>query len=136
MTIDPFISKPPLRFRGISDSLALSHLEGSECCLVHADNPLSRSKGVYMNPQVRVGYTGPAYEAVHPISNWLSVWDSYWALWKNRLQRWTTTPFFKEWVVRKRVQRWKALDNHNQEPGEFCLINEMQVLVYNGWAHV
>ena len=136
MSADPFISQPPLRFRGITDSLALSHLEGSECCLIHADNPLSGSRGVYLNPNVRVGYSGPAYDAVNPISNWLSLWQGFWALWDNRFRRWTSTPFFKEWVVRRRVKRWKADDKHNQEPGEFCLINEMQVLVENGWAHV
>jgi hypothetical protein len=34
--------KAPLRFRGISDSLAKYHLEASECCLIHFDNPLTR----------------------------------------------------------------------------------------------
>lgn len=44
-----------LTFRGIPDDLASLHLEGSECCLIHADNPLSHSKGVFLNPNVRVG---------------------------------------------------------------------------------
>lgn len=136
MSADPFISKPPLRFRGIADSLAHYHLEGSECCLIHADNPLSGSRGVYLNPNVRVGYNGPAYDAVNPINNWLSTWQAFWAIWENRLRRWTSTPVFKEWVVQRRVQRWKAGHERNQEPGEFCLINEMQVLIENGWAHV
>src|SRR5438270_8111059 len=35
---DPFYRDPPLSFRGIPDSLAIHHLEGSECCLIHADN--------------------------------------------------------------------------------------------------
>jgi len=136
MSAEPFISWPYLRFRGITDSLAISHLEGSECCLIHADNPLSSSKGVYLNPNVRVGYNTPAYDAVHPTSNWISLSQIFWALWENRLRRWTTTPLFKEWVVQRRVRRWEAQDKHNQEPGRFCLINEMQVLVENGWAHV
>ncbi|BAE60536.1 unnamed protein product [Aspergillus oryzae RIB40] len=50
MDAAPFYQHPPLKFRGISDSLAKSHLEGSECCLIHADNPLSREKGVWLNP--------------------------------------------------------------------------------------
>ncbi len=33
----------PLLFRGIEDSLAELHLEASECCLIHADNPLSNA---------------------------------------------------------------------------------------------
>ncbi|KAB5580844.1 polysaccharide export protein [Coniochaeta sp. 2T2.1] len=52
----PFYANPPLQFRGIDDSLADLHLEGSECCLIHADNVLSRDpdKGVWLNPNVRV----------------------------------------------------------------------------------
>ncbi|KAL8996568.1 MAG: hypothetical protein Q9169_003963 [Polycauliona sp. 2 TL-2023] len=44
----------PLRFRGIPDSLAQYHLEGSECCLIHYDNPLSAENGVYINPEVHL----------------------------------------------------------------------------------
>ncbi|KAJ6185974.1 hypothetical protein N7519_007275 [Penicillium mononematosum] len=50
MPASPFIASSPLRFRGIPDSLAEYHLEGSECCLIHTDNPLSVEKGVYLNP--------------------------------------------------------------------------------------
>ncbi|KAI5292225.1 Obg-like ATPase, partial [Ascosphaera acerosa] len=56
----------PLRFRGISDSLAAHHVEGSECCLIHYDNPLTRSKGVWVNPHVRVGYNAAARASVDP----------------------------------------------------------------------
>ena len=52
----------PLRFRGISDSLAELHLEGSECCLIHQDNPLTAKHGVWLNPNVRVGYNKEAYD--------------------------------------------------------------------------
>ncbi|OJI81175.1 hypothetical protein ABZX51_010635 [Aspergillus tubingensis] len=136
MPIEPFVSTPPLRFRAISDSLALSHLEGSECCLIHADNPLSKQDGVYLNPKVRVGYNPAAYEAVHPTGAWLSLQHVALALWENRLRRWFTTPFFKKLVVRKRIAGWHDDHIDEQEPGDFCLINEMQVLVSNGWAHV
>ncbi|TFA98528.1 hypothetical protein CCMA1212_009638 [Trichoderma ghanense] len=136
MPADPFVSSTKLRFRAVSDSLAAHHLEGSECCLIHADNPLSKSKGVYLNPRVRVGYNYPAYAATHPPGrSWVSTWDIFTGLWENRIRRWTTWTFDR-WVVRSRVRRWEKEKSGNREPGEFCLINEMQVLVENGWAHV
>ncbi|PLB48395.1 putative polysaccharide export protein [Aspergillus steynii IBT 23096] len=136
MPIEPFVSDKPLRFRGIPDSLALQHLEGSECCLIHADNPLSSTRGVYLNPNVRVGYNAQAYDSVHPASAWIGLQSVAIALWENRFRRWATTSLLKRFVVRKRVNRWKADLDDREEPGEFCLINEMQVLISNGWAHV
>lgn len=128
MPVQPFLGQNALKFRGISDSLAASHLEGSECCLIHADNPLSVSKGVYLNPNVRVGYNVTAYEASHS-QKALSPWNIWKALWLNRLLRWTSTPLFKEWMI----QRQNKLDH---ERGEFCLINEMQIITERGWKHV
>jgi hypothetical protein len=136
MPASPFLAKSPLRFRGIPDSLADYHLEGSECCLIHADNPLSKEKGVYLNPRVRVGYNGPGYTAVNPITNWLTAKSILQGLWINRLRRWSITSWIKEEVVRRRVDSWKALSHKNEEPGQFCIINEMQVLRRYGWAHV
>lgn len=126
-----------LRFRGISDSLAQSHLEGSECCLIHADNPLALHRETFLNPRVRVGYHGSAYDAVHPVTKWLSPWQIFKGLWANRVLRWMTTDAFKEWRVRSRVRRWEESDGYGEslEPGEFCLINEMHVLKPWGWAH-
>ncbi|KAJ5104802.1 hypothetical protein NUU61_002149 [Penicillium alfredii] len=135
MPTAPFLASPPLRFRGIPDTLATSHLEGSECCLIHADSPLSAPQGVYLNPLVRVGYNGAAYDAVHPTRNWLSARRILQGLWINRLRRWTTTVWFKERTVRNRVARWMALGDRNREPGLFCVINEMQLLRPLGWAH-
>lgn len=138
MPTTSFLSPHNLRFRGIPDSLAAYHLEGSECCLIHSDNPLSKSQGVFLNPRVRVGYNHEAYSASHPkLGSWLSNFDIIYGLWENRLRRWFTTSMFKEWVVRKRVERWR--NEHaptNKEDGIRCLINEMQVLAENGWAHV
>ncbi|CAK7241159.1 MAG: hypothetical protein STHCBS139747_002618 [Sporothrix thermara] len=82
----------PLLFRGVADSLAEFHLEGSECCLIHADNPQSRFSdvptsssrrrrrqgrsggdvdaeagkniGVWLNPNVRVAYSASVYRQV------------------------------------------------------------------------
>lgn len=136
MPAAPFYASPPLHFRGIPDSLAAFHLEASECCLIHADNPLSARRGVFLNPLVRVGYSGPAYGAVNPIMNWLSPGTILQGLWTNRLRRWTTSPWWKERVVSKRVARWAAMSEGNQEPGQFCIINEMQVLHPWGWVHV
>lgn len=168
----------PLRFRGISDSLAATHLEASECCLIHADNPLSAKKGVWLNPRVRVGYSVQAYESVHPgvsLSSspagrdeeamekeedpWISATQVLFGIWQNRFRRWFTTDALKTSVVRHRLDDWRrsirsrskeatsgkggsGVDDRNigleedDERGWFCLINEMQVLVANGWAHV
>jgi hypothetical protein len=136
MDAEPFISQTPLRFRGIPDSLALEHLEGSECCLIHADNRLSSEKGVYLNPKVRVGYNQHAYDMVHSAPSWLSSYQIFVGLWSNRLRRWVTTQWFKQYVIQRRLSKWEKQNQENVEPGVFCLINEMQVLVHNGWAHV
>ncbi|KAB8231990.1 glycosyltransferase family 69 protein [Aspergillus alliaceus] len=136
MDASPFYQNSPLKFRGISDSLAKSHLEGSECCLIHTDNPLSRDKGVWLNPNVRVGYNIPAYLAVNPGDDvWLSAGSIFWGLWMNRMLRWFSTPWFKEYVVSSRVARWEGQGSGDREMGRVCLVNEMQVLTENGWAH-
>ena len=124
----------PLRFRGVPDSLADHHIEGSECCLIHADNALSPTKGVWLNPKVRVGYSTTAYNAVSQPALYPS--SIVWALWENRLRRWFTTTWFEKSVVTRRLAAWRAEDKGNEEPGTACLVNEMQVLVENGWAHV
>jgi hypothetical protein len=147
MPTSAFTGSRGLQFRGIDDSLAAYHLEGSECCLIHADNPASRARGVYMNPNVRVGYRQTAYDQVHPHggSSWLSLYQIWTGLWRNRLARWLTTPWLKEFRVSRRVRSWEKKgrsggdgkqEEPREEPGQFCLINEMQVVVYNGWAHI
>lgn len=136
MDSSPFYTRPPLKFRGIADGLAKSHLDGSECCLIHADNPLSSKKGVYLNPNVRVGYHPAAYAAVNTAGNsWLSGFSIFMGLWKNRILRTFTTPWFKESIVERRLSRWEEQYSENIEPGPFCLVNEMQVLTFNGWGH-
>ncbi|KAL8791146.1 MAG: hypothetical protein Q9195_006043 [Heterodermia aff. obscurata] len=127
----PFTSHDPLPFRGIPDTLAALHLEASECCLIHADNPLTPSKGVWLNPAVRVGYTAPAYSAVHASHPWPALGEAWRGVWRNRVARWGSTELFKRRRVRGRVRKWGGW-----EVGEGCLVNEMQVLVENGWAHV
>jgi hypothetical protein len=136
MPSKPFTPAIGLKFRGIDDSLALYHLEGSECCLIHADNPESHSKGVFLNPKVRVGYNQWAYEQANPGGGWISFWQIIRGLWENRLRRWMTTPWFKEWVVNRRLSSWRRKNPGVEEPGRVCLVNEMQVLVENGWKHL
>jgi hypothetical protein len=178
----------PLRFRGIPDSLAATHVEASECCLIHVDNPMSAKKGVWLNPRVRVGYSVQAYESVRPgvslsISEssakspnkegggggddddevadaaageerpWISARQVFAGIWKNRFRRWFMTDALKAGVIQHRLEGWRksillsskdaASDEEggsefgvDDERGGFCLINEMQVLVANGWAHV
>lgn len=127
----------PLRFRGVSDSLARQHVEGSECCLIHADNSLTAEKGIFMHPGVRVGYNPTAYDVVNPIGErWMSAWTISVGLWQNRLTRWFTTPAFKEWVIQRRTASWQKSVAGRVEAGVHCLVNEMQVLTWYGWAHV
>lgn len=152
----PFVDPlKPLRFRGISDDLALSHVEGSECCLVHADNTLFRKDGIWINPNVRVGYCHPAlhlqpaehegdyhrlcnmaYVNVHPAGAWTSVTSIFQGLWSNRIRRWLTTSSYMRSIVKGRTGAWTSEEAGRREPGEFCLVDEMQVIAGNGWAHV
>lgn len=139
MRAQPFVAEQqPLRFRGLPDSLAEHHLEASECCLIHADNPLSRDLGVYVNPHVRVGYNTEAYAATHPPagSSWVSTWGVLRGIWGSRILRWAYRTETRDWIVRRRLDKWAGEREGNVERGEFCVINEMQVLVENGWAHV
>ncbi|KAF1941526.1 hypothetical protein EJ02DRAFT_347580 [Clathrospora elynae] len=135
MPIKPFLGKDPLRFRGVPDSLAASHVEASECCLIHADNRLSTTKGIFLNPNVKVGYNGSSYDAVHSPDVVMSPIHIFVAVWQNRILRWLTSPVFKEWAVRKRVKRWAEVTGE-EERGEFCLIDEMQILYERGWKHM
>lgn len=139
-----FYEVPSLRFRGISDSLARYHLEGSECCLIHADNPLSATSGVWLNPNVRVSYNIEADKIVNPkAGKWPSKMEILEGVWSNRWARWTRVPrrYLERFVVNRRVRLWrlemrKRGHKEVREEGIFCLINEMQVLVENGWAHI
>lgn len=138
----PFYQSKPLKFRSLQDDLAQLHLEASECCLIHADNPSSPKKGVWLNPNVRVGYNAKAYEAVNGIMPWptsgqrlMGIWATRLSvipnMWRRRMEAWTINP---------RLERWKknaALEGEaKNELGAYCIINEMQILVENGWQHI
>lgn len=151
---------PPLLFRGIDDSLADFHLEGSECCLIHADNPLTAQKGVWLNPGVRVGYDAAAYRAVRATATHSDETmavsavtaapgrrypGTFWTIvgaWSNRLSRWHAgvQSSIEARTVRGRIDQWRAetpaAAELRHEPGEACLINEMQIMWSNGWMHL
>jgi hypothetical protein len=161
----PIASSPhqPLKFRGLPDSLAKSHLEASECCLIHSDNPLRSTKGIFLNPNVRVSYNATTYSKVNggvevkadimdivdgvPGGDgrlWPGSREMVRGMWGNRLVRWTG--WMKSWseeqVVRNRVRKWVRQGEvlgekrDESEAGMECMVNEMQVLFENGWKHV
>lgn len=114
-------SSRPIQFRGVPESLAAKHVVASETCLVHADNYISKRRGVYLNPFVRVGHNMPtALSGKH----WLSTWEIFESTWENRLRRWFSSPFFAGWSLRSRFAQWKAEDENNKERGDFCLTDE------------
>ena len=159
MNAAPFYDKTsPLRFRGVPDTLAHHHIEGSECCLIHADNPLSHDLGVWINPNVRVGYCHPdlhkpgklrldwevfkqacqtAYDAVHPLSGtWVTQWQIARGLWENRIRRWFSFGGLENWKARRRVRSWREDKEGRNEDGEMCVVDEMHVIEPHGWLHV
>ena len=73
----PFLPPSNLRFRGVSDSLAEWHVEGSERCLIHYDNP-ALDKDVWLNPNVRVVYRAKGWELVRQGVGWPRKWDRVW----------------------------------------------------------
>jgi hypothetical protein len=148
----PFYDKSlALQFRGTDDELAKMHVEGSECCLIHADNDvLRRAKGVWLNPNVRVSYNVTTYLEVNAgvardntggiRQRWPGKWEAIGGVWANRQARWFGG--LRAWsearVVRGRVKKWAKMGGpeKREEPGLECLVNEMQVLFENGWQHV
>ncbi|KAL1879131.1 hypothetical protein VTK73DRAFT_7250 [Phialemonium thermophilum] len=140
---EPFYSEPPLRFRGVDDSLADLHLEASECCLIHADNVLTSEpdKGVWLNPNVRVAYSVPTYRQVKrdrfpgAVAAVFGAWANRWSRAKGVMQYSLETQ-----TVRTRLNKWKAETPPGEltrmEVGEPCLINEMQIMWQNGWRHL
>ena len=153
-----YAANSPLRFRGVPDSLAQKHVEASECCLIHADNIMSRELGVWMNPNVRVGYCHAslgkkkgvaytweilqglcqgAYSAVNPPHGaWVSSWQIAWGLWENRLWRLLSFGSIPDRQAKNQLAKWEQESGKHVEPGGMCLIDEMQVIEPHGWMHV
>lgn len=131
-------------FRAIQDSLASKHLEGSEGCLIHADNDFAEDKGVWVNPKVRVAYNEKADKVVNPGNqNWPTHVMKVRLIWKYRWVRWTGWPwrYVRDWKLAQKVREWKddpkaAGEEDHVEPGVFCLADEMHILPGNGRKHV
>jgi hypothetical protein len=142
MDTGPFYNQ--LTFRGIPDSLASKHLEGSECCLIHADlnATVPHHSGIYVNPAARVGYTPLAYELTHfgVEETFISATQYVLAMYLHRLNQIRTPSARKQMsVVTKRVGKWREYEENSlekrEENGEMCLIDEMHLLIWNGWKH-
>lgn len=138
-----------LRFRGVPDSLAMKHVEASECCLIHADLIASGQahRGIFMNPAVRTGYTSKAYHKVHRPSDggFVSAWQYMTGVYKNRIARWKTDGISSSAgqnmvEVYKRIKDWQTegakVGEQRDEVGGYCTILEMHILIWNGWKHV
>ena len=99
---------------------------------------------MWLNPNVKVGYNSEAYDIVNPeVGAWPCKKERVKGIWHNRFVRWTRFPwrFLERYAVDRRVRLWREEAQQTIEGGvsqdeSHCLINEMQVLVENGWAHV
>jgi hypothetical protein len=128
---EPFLPPRSLRFRGVTDTLAGYHLEGSECCLIHYDNRKKRGgKGVWLNPDVRVAYRKKGWDLVNGGANWPGTWEVVRG-WGVRVVADVLGLPWSSWKVKRRVMKWGST-----EPGLDCLVDEMQVTVENGWKHL
>ena len=129
----------PLRFRGISDSLAQYHVEASECCTIHYDNPLSPKLGVWINPAVRVAYSSAAYNAVvaspgkRHNSQWPTAFELRWGYWSSKWIWWLRDPASpaKTWHL---IRQWHQDHAHTVEPALPCVSDLAMVLTSKGWA--
>ena len=106
---------------------------------------MSASKGVWLNPNVRVTYNNVSDAIVNPKGGgtWPTrgvklkgVWTYRWIHWSQWLLRW-----LRDRRVSTRFQQWKNEprqegEDEHVEPGAACLVDEMQVLLSNGWKHV
>ncbi|KAL4930209.1 glycosyltransferase family 69 protein [Aspergillus undulatus] len=126
MSTEAIYSTHPVQFRSLPDGLTSKHLVASDTCLIHADNIISKRRGVYLNPFVRVGYNEPSYSATHSTSHWLSTWGILESVWENRLRRWFSSPFFRRWSIRSRFADWEGEDENHKDRGGFCVVDEVQ----------
>ena len=127
----PFYGDSPLEFRALDDKLAGRHVEASETCLVHADNPVA-AKGVWMNPLVRVASSVKHYQALKAsFPSWSTAVAGSWT---NRISRVTKQLSFgsKDGDIRSRVREWsKQVPKGNPEryePGVACLTDDVKIV--------
>ncbi|EAU89357.1 hypothetical protein CC1G_11053 [Coprinopsis cinerea okayama7 len=127
----PFLPPTSLRFRAIDDSMAAYHLEGSECCLIHVDNPETEKQGVWVNPRVRVAYEKVAYDRVR-------VWPTREDEVVGWFVRFGTNLLRLPWLkgaIKRKIAKWEK-EGQRKEPGSFCVVEEMQVLSKTGWTKI
>lgn len=140
---------PGLRFRGLPDSLAVMGLEASECCLIHADLIARKQaqKGIFINPAARSGYERAAWDLTHlpPDDNFVSLYQYISGVYYMRLARWkidgvSSSAGQNMRRIYEKIAGWadtgKALGETREEVGDYCAIEEMHILIWNGWKHV
>ena len=87
---------------------------------------------MWVNPNVRVGYTKEAYEAVR---EWPGIWERVRSWGRGMLMGMLGMPW-RDAKVGRRVKEWEGARVGNREVGVDCLVDEMQILAANGWKHV
>ncbi|KAF2847800.1 glycosyltransferase family 69 protein [Plenodomus tracheiphilus IPT5] len=109
MDAQAFYGHNALEFRGVHDDVASLHLEASECCPIHADNPVTQKTSVWLNPNVRVGYNAHAYETVNRDRAWSPLYRRIQGRWKLRLMSLTTflRHSVEEWRLNSKLRRWR-----------------------------
>ena len=123
----------PAIFRGIPNTLAEQNLEASERCLIHFDNPYNTTEdrlgvwnpnsGIWINPHVRLGCSGkPPFTSD---TSWPSKYTKITGIWKNRLWRWCTLTFIRNWIIKRRVRSWESKFQGSREPGMSCLFDKV-----------
>lgn len=134
----------PLKFRAIAGSLSLQdgYLEGSEACLIHADMhhylPPTPQTQTFLNPLVRVSYTQPAFATQNSIRQMFleRVVGPFVALAYDIRDWWVRTRIQGHFAARReKVREWERRTGE-REVGDYCLIDQMQLLTPWGWAHV
>jgi hypothetical protein len=136
----------PLRFRAISSSLSLQdgYLEGSEACLIHADMKAHWSNlptlpgQTYLNPLVRVAYTNSAYNSRNSVIQiFMERVVGYFVAWAYDIRDWWAHHRLAIHAAKRKekIREWTRKTGM-EEVGEYCLIDQLQLLTPWGWAHV
>lgn len=133
----------PLRFRAVDDRLAERHVEASERCLLHADNPLSSSAGIWLNPSVRVSRNLVSYEGMRQSGQYPGWTVTVAGTWVNRVRRWrwNRARDTERDAVISRVNKWAESGTFEDgspttESGLSCLMDDMLVMRSRGWSHL
>lgn len=126
-----------LAFRAVDDRLADQHIEASERCLLHADNPLSASRGVFLNTGVRTTRWGSIGQGHFP--GWLS---AVMGTWVSRINRWSEEERVAQQqdVVLSGVRAWAAergeQGQDRKEAATACLAEGLRVVRPRGWQTI